>query len=207
MVFVGVLLMSGVALVGMEAVGYARGGYNSAFWKLPLDDKLDRIGEHRWEWWWISVWSLVGLFLMTGGLVGLTFMLAGEGESVLASVALGGYLVALIAWIFGAVTQAAAMPAASKQKAETGRAPSWIHPLWDAGFLAESIWVFGTNLAYIVMGMAVVQSGFPAAWSGWAAIGLAAFIVVVVAATRVGFPQLGLLAPFVLGVAMIIEAL
>ena len=43
MAFVGILLMSGIGMIAVEAVGYQRGGYNSAFWKLPLDDKLENI--------------------------------------------------------------------------------------------------------------------------------------------------------------------
>ena len=45
---VGILLLSGVILLAVEAVGYVRGGYNSAFWKLPLDEKLDHVADHLW---------------------------------------------------------------------------------------------------------------------------------------------------------------
>ncbi len=107
-------------VIAVEAVGYKRGGYNSEFWRLPLDDKLDRVAVHRWEWWWVSVWELVGLFLMTGGIAGLTYLLTEEGEPVLASVAFGGYLVALFAWVFGLIAQAGAVSQAASQRTETG---------------------------------------------------------------------------------------
>ena len=54
MVLVAALLLSGLVLVAVESVGYVRGGYDSAFWRLPLDAKLDQVAEHRWEWWWVS---------------------------------------------------------------------------------------------------------------------------------------------------------
>ncbi len=90
---------------------------------LPLDDKLDRVAVHSWEWWWVSIWELVGLFLVTGGLAGLTYLLAAEDEPVLASVAFGGYLVALVAWVFGLIAQAAAVFQAATQRTETGETP------------------------------------------------------------------------------------
>ncbi|MEE8376716.1 MAG: hypothetical protein V3S26_10395 [Acidimicrobiia bacterium] len=49
--------------------------------------------------------------------------------------------------------------------------------------------------------------GLVATWSGWAAIRLGVLIPVVVLMTRVGFPQLGLLVPFVVGISAIIESL
>jgi hypothetical protein len=199
-------LVSGIGLVAVEAVGYIRGGYDSAFWKLPLDDKLDHVAEHRWEWWWVSIWELVGLFLMTGGIAGLTHLLAEAGESILAFVALGGYLVALFAWVFGLITQAATVSQAAHQRIETGTTPSWIHPLWQAGYFAEGAWVLGTNLAYAVIGVAILQTGLVAVWAGWVALALGALIVVAVLITRAGFPQLGILLPAVIGVALLVEA-
>ena len=205
MLLVGILLVAGMGLIAVEAVGYNRGGYNAEFWSLPLDDKLDRVALHHREWWWVSIWELVGLFLMTGGLAGLTYLVAAQGEPVLASVAFGGYLVALFAWVFGLIAQAAAVSQAATQRTETGETPSWIHPFWAAGYLAEGAWIIGTNLAYAVIGVAILQSGLVGAWSGWAALGLGVLIPVVVLLTRFGFPQLGLLVPFILGVAVIIE--
>lgn len=207
MLLVGILLVSGLGMIGVEAVGYNRGGYNSEFWKLPLDDKLDRVAQHRREWWWVSIWELVGLFLVTGGLAGFTYLLSSAGEPVLAFVAFGGYLVALFAWVFGLITQAAAVSQAAIQRSETGETPSWVHPFWQAGYFAEGAWIVGTNLAYAVIGVGVLQSGLVGEWAGWAAVGVGLAIPVLVLVTKAGFPQLGLVVPFILGVATIIETL
>lgn len=206
MQLIGILLMAGIGLIAVEAVGYNRGGYNSKFWKLPLDDQLDHVAQHKWEWWWVSIWELVGLFLMTGGLAGLTYLLAEAGEPVLAFVSFGGYLVALFAWVFGLIAQAAAVSRAAIQRTETGETPNWIHPFRDAGYLAEGAWIIGANLAYAVIGLAILQSGIVGRWSGWAALSLGVLIPVFVLLTRVGFPQLGLLAPFIVGTSLIIES-
>lgn len=206
MVLVGVLLLAGLVLIAVESVGYQRGGYNSAFWKLSLDDKLDHISRHRWEWWWISIWELVGLFLMTGGIFGLVYLLADSGEPVLAYVALGGYVVALFAWVFGLIVQAASMSQASKQKIETGITPAWIHPFWEAGYLAEGAWIVGANLAYVVVGLAILQTTLIADWAGWVSLIGGGIIAVVVLLTRAGFPQLAILIPAAIGIALLIEA-
>jgi len=205
MLLVGFLLVAGLGMIGVEAVGFSRGGYNSEFWRLPLDDKLDHVSEHRWEWWWVSIWGLVGLFLATGGLAGFIYLLADAGEPILAFVAIGFYLVALFAWVFGLITQASATSQAASQRTETGETPAWIHPFWQAGYFAEGTWIIGSNLAYAILGIGVLQSGMIGGWAGWSAVGIGLLIPIIVLATRVGFPQLGLIVPFVLGVATLIE--
>ncbi|MGD2060949.1 MAG: hypothetical protein PVF87_08805 [Acidimicrobiia bacterium] len=207
MILVAVLLLSGLALVAVEGVGYVRGRYNSAFWRLPLDEKLDHVADHGRDWWWVSIWSLVGLFSMTAGIFGFANLLADAGEPVLASVALGGYVVALMAWVLGLTVQTAGVSRAASQRVETGVTPAWIHPLWQGAYLAEGVWVIGTNLAYAVMGIAILGSGLVADWAGWVALvgGVATALVVVV--VRDGFPQLGILIPAIIGVALLIEAI
>lgn len=205
-VLVGVLLLSGFALIAVESVGYVRGGYNSAFWRLPLDQKLDHVADHRWEWWWITLWPLVGLFTVSGGVFGLTYLLADGGEPVLAYVALGGFVISVLSWVFGVSIQAAAVSEASKQRTEAGVTPEWIHPFWNAAFLLEVVWIVGSNIAYSLVGVAILQTGVVADWAGWVALIAGAVTAVVVLFVRDGFPQLGILVPAVIGVALLIEA-
>jgi hypothetical protein len=40
MLLVGILLVAGIGLIAVEAVGYNRGENNAEFWRLPLDEKL-----------------------------------------------------------------------------------------------------------------------------------------------------------------------
>jgi hypothetical protein len=207
MILVGVLLTSGLALIAVEGVGYARGHYNSAFWRLPLDEKLDHVAKHDRAWWWVSIWGLVGLFVMSGGIFGFLYLLADAGEPVLASVALGGYVVALMAWVLGLTVQASGVSRAASQRVETGATPAWIHPLWQGAYVAEGVWVIGTNLAYAVVGVAIVGSGVVADWAGWVALVGGVLTAVVVVVLRDGFPQLGVLIPAILGVALLIEAI
>ena len=207
MVLVAILLLSGLGLVAVESVGYVRGGYDSAFWKLPLDDKLDHVEGHRWEWWWVSVWGLVGLFLLSGGMFGLTQLLAEAGEPVLASAALGGYVVAVLAWVIGLTIQAAAVSEAARQRADTGTTPSWLHPFWNGAYFAELSWITGANLAYVLIGVTALRTGLVSGWAGWITLIGGIVIATGVLITREGFPQLGYLPPAVIGIALLIENL
>lgn len=206
MVLVGVLLLSGPILVAIEVVGYTRGGYNSAFWRSPLDEKLDHVSGHRWEWWWISVWGLIGLFSLSGGVLGLAYLLADAGAPTLAYVASGGFFVAVVAWVFGLIVQAASVSQAASQRAETGTTPPWLQPLWDAGFLAELVWIVGSNVAYALIGLAILETDLVADWAGWATLVAGAITSVAVLMARDGFPQLGYLLPAIAGIALLIES-
>lgn len=67
-------------------------------------------------------------------------------------------------------------------------------------------WVVRANIAYAVIGLAILNTGLLAGWAGWTAIALGVLIPIGVAITKAGFPQLADLAPLVIGVAAIIEA-
>jgi hypothetical protein len=207
MILIGILLLSGFALIAVESGGYTRGGYNSAFWRLPLDDKLDHVHAHSREWWWISIWPLIGLVTVTSGVFGFASLLADGGEPVLAYVGLGGYVVVVLAWVFGLTVQAAGVSEAARQRAESGATPAWLHPLWNAAFLTEMFWIVGSNFVYALAGLAILRTGVVADWSGWVALVGGPLIALGVLVRRDGFPQLGILIPAVLGVALLIRAM
>ncbi|MDX1467906.1 MAG: hypothetical protein R3258_01050 [Acidimicrobiia bacterium] len=207
MLLTGLLLVSGVLVVVIQTPGYRRGGFDGAFWRLPLADQLDQIGEKNREWWWVAGWSVVGVVLMTGGLVSLAALLGEAGEPALSFSGAGVYLVAMAAWMFGLAVSYAAMSEAAKQKRATGETPSWVAPLGSAAYVSEVTWVIAANLAYILVGVAVLATGLLPSWAGWSAVGIGAGLAVLVALTRYAFPQMSDLAPFALGVAAILEAL
>jgi len=204
MLLVGILLLSPLLLVAVETPGYTRGGYGSAFWRLPLDQKLDHISSHQTHWWWISIWGLVGLFTLTAGMAGLTALLDDEGEHLLALIAFGVYLASALTWMLGTILQASAISKAADQRAETSETPTWIHPLWTAGWFAEVVWIVGANLAYLVFGIALLNSELVASWAGWVAVIGGTSIPLIVGITRNGFPQLALLVPAGIGVAALL---
>lgn len=207
MTLVGVLLLSGLALIAVEAVGYVRGGYNSAFWRLPLDEKLDHVAANRWEWWWVSIGGLVELLLVTSGAFGLGYLLADAGEPVLAAAAIGGYTVAAMAWLYGLIIQAAAVSEAARQRVDAGATPTWLHPLWNGAYVAELVWITGANLSYALLGVAILQTDLVADWAGWLSLFGGVITAAGVLIAREGAPQLSYLVPAVIGVALLIESL
>ncbi|HSJ36200.1 MAG TPA: hypothetical protein VLB85_14205 [Acidimicrobiia bacterium] len=200
----GLMLMAGLVIAAVSAgLGSAR-GYSGKFWRLSLDDKLDFVHDHRPDWWWMAVADLAAIFAATAGMAGATYLLADDGAPVLAYAALGGYLLAMSAWVFGLITQTAGAARAATQRAESGATPPWISGMWDACYLAEWVWVIGANLAYVLVGWAILQSGLVAAWAGWAAVVIGIGIPAALAMVRDLAPQLSLLVPFILGIALLV---
>ncbi len=207
MLVTGLLLISGVVTVIVQAPGYRRGNFDSKFWSLPLGEQLDRIGEKNRHWWWVGGWSIVGVTLMTGGVTSLASAIGDAGGAALAFSGLGMYLVAMAGWIFGIAISYAAMSEGAKQKASTGDIPSWVAPLGSAAYMAEVTWVVAANIGYVMLGAAVLTTGLLPAWAGWSAVGIGSVLAIIVLVTKVGFPQMSDLAPFVLGVAAVLESL
>ncbi len=207
MLLVGIVLVSGFALGSAgEIVAYRRGGYTGEFWQLSLDDKLDHVGENRSDWWLLSISQLVGLVLTGAGLAGLTSLIADAGQAPLAFTSFGAFIVVLIAWVLGLLVQSTSIPIAAGQRKETGHTPPWIHSFWAAGYMAENVWVIGANLAYVGIGVAVVQSGLVSAWVGWMTIGVGLVISLTVILTRFVFPEMSLFIPFIIGIVLVVES-
>jgi len=196
----GLVLIALVPLLAAEAVLYTRARVGGAFWRLPLDEKLDHVAGIEREWWGLGiVW--VGMLTVTvAGLAASAFVLS----DVWGWVGFGAATVAAMAWLFGITTQTAATAVASRRRGESGETPPWIHPLWQMGWMYELTWVIVANLGYAAVGLAVLHSDPVATWAGWALIGTGATIAIAIAAWPSGaFPQLGLIAPIVLAVAML----
>lgn len=204
MLLVGILLVLPLALLVVEVPAYYRGGYDSAFWALPIDEKLDHIAGHARYWWWLSILGLVGIIALIAGVTGLAGLIVDSGQTVISFVALGVFVPSAMAWIFGSIVQTGAMPQAAKQRTASGETPPWVHPLWSAAWTAEITYIVGANIAYAIFGYALLDFGI-AEWVGWVAIvgGLLTALAVVV--LRNGFPQLAILLPGLIGVALILS--
>jgi hypothetical protein len=202
MIAAGLALVGLVALLVVEAVAYSRGGMLSDFWARPLDDKLDHIAAHRGAWRTMGIVWMAMLAVVAGGMVGLAAIL----DETLGWVALGVFLVGVAAWLVGVTLQAAGVAVAAAERVDTGSTPGWVHPLWAVGWMCELSWVIAANAASIGFGIAIVGGDVLAAWAGWVAIVAGGHLAIGVAITRYAFPQMGLLVPIVLGVALLIAA-
>jgi len=77
--------------------------------------------------------------------------------------------------------------------------------MWAIGWMCELSWVIVANLAFIAVGIAILQGNVVSAWAGWTAAAMGSTITAAVVITRYAFPQLGLLYPIVLGVALLVS--
>ena len=72
---------------------------------------------------------------------------------------------------------------------------------WTAGFFLA--WSYLANAAVVGFGVAIVHSGYPATWCGWAAIALAALMLIQLVATGDALPALYHVGPVLIGVAIV----
>jgi hypothetical protein len=74
---------------------------------------------------------------------------------------------------------------------------------WAGGLF--SAWSLLVNLAVLGFGVAVVRSGYPATWCGWAAIVCGSLVLLGLVATGDSLPALYHVAPAPVGVALLLE--
>lgn len=202
----GFILLLVVPLLVADGVIEARGRYNGAFWGSALDRKLEHIPEYPRQWRWIGVGLILMLTAATAGLSAFSVLLGQKGEGALAAAALGSFLLGAFSFVAGIFLQFGPAEVAASSRRDTGTTPEWLAPMWTASTWAETAYIMLTGGAYVVWGSGMVTSGFPSVWAGWASIviGGLSIVGVVIAPARLGFPQLPLLVPIVLGVALVI---
>lgn len=204
-IIVGILLVLIGPLLLVEYPAYSRGGYTSAFWSLPRDDKLDHIGTEPAHWVRLGANWIPMLTLAVAGLAGFAYQLAAAGGGTLAWVGLGAYLFGAVAWLVGVLAQSVGIRIAAELRRDTGTNPDWVDVAWTTAWWSELTYVLVANLAFIAWGIAILDTGFPAEWVGWTAVLLGALAIAMVGLLREAFPQLGVLVPIVLGVALLLH--
>ncbi len=204
-VTVGILLLLIVPLLFIEFPAYTRGRYTKQFWNLDLDDKLDHIGAQPEYWTRMGVAWLPILTLLAAGMTGFAFQLAERDTGVVAFAALGGFLLGTFAWLVGVIIQTIGMRSAAQIRRETGTTPDWLAVAWTTAWWSELTFVLSANLAFVAWGIIMIDTGFPATWMGWTAVIIGALAIGIVLFVREAFPQLGVLVPVILGVALVIH--
>ena len=97
------------------------------------------------------------------------------------------------------------MLSAARERDTTGETPTWLEGLWNGAWWAELTYVLAANVAFVAWGVGILEVGYPARWMGWTMVVFGSLTVAWAAATRSVFPQLGLLLPFVLGIALVLS--
>lgn len=201
---IGILLLLIVPLLFVEFPAYTRGRYTTQFWNLDLDGKLDHIGAQPEYWTRMGAAWLPLLTFVSAGMTGFAFQLAARDTGVVAFAALGGFLIGTFAWLIGVIIQTIAMRTAAQIRRETGTTPDWLAAAWTSAWWSELTFVVSANVAFIAWGIIMLDTGFPATWMGWTAIILGALAIAMVVFAREAFPQLGVVVPVVLGVALVL---
>lgn len=138
--------------------------------------------------------------LLVLGFAALVEPLERSGAGVLVPLSFAALVLGAALWLASLSFRVTAMAAAS------GADPA-------AGFEAVSAWAGGLFLAWTVLGnaavvgfgAAVVHGGYPAAWSGWAAIALGSVMLAQLLLTGDALPALYHVAPALIGVALLVE--
>jgi hypothetical protein len=172
----------------------------SRVWTASLPERLALIAPRRRRWQAINLSIAGAAVLLVLGFAALTEPLLRAGAGVLTPLSMSVLLMGAPLWLASLTFRVTTMTAAS----ETGPLP---------GFAAVSAWAGGLFLAWTALanaavlgcGVAIVQSGYPAAWSGWLAIVLATLMLAQLIATGDALPALYHVAPALIGIALLLH--
>lgn len=199
--WLGIVLLAVVPILATQSVAYFRGGFDSAFFRLPVADRLDRIADHDRIWLAIGMAWLLMLTITVAGVGGAAAVVAGRGARPAAATALAVFLVSSAGWLIGTACEMTLIVAARRRSQE---GEQLAEALWWVIYVTEGVYVLGGNLAYVVLGGAIVASGALAPWIGWTLVVVGGTTITGVVASRKGFPQLALLGPVILGVGLLV---
>jgi hypothetical protein len=202
---IGLVLL--VPLLAADGLLSARGRFVGEFWASDRDSKLEHIARHRSEWAVMgSIWIAM-LAVATAGITAFGVLLSRSGEGILASLGWGLFISGVVSMLIAVFFLFGSVGVAAEARRENGATPGWLEPIWAAANWAEVTYIVLSSLSYVIMGIGMVRVGYPIPWVAWASIGIGAVSVIgmVVTPDRVSFPQLPLLFPVVLGVALLIS--
>lgn len=190
----GWLLVASFALWLPAAVLPAR------LWTAPLRERLALIAEQRRRWQAVNVSVGVAAVLLVLGFAAAAEPLDRAGGGVLVALSQDALLLGAALWLASLTFRVTAMASASDT------APG-------AGFEAVSAWAGGlflawsalANAAVVGFGVAIVRSGYPVPWAGWAAVALGALLLVQLLATGDALPALYHVAPALIGLALLLD--
>lgn len=190
----GWLLVASFALWLPAAVLPAR------LWTAPLRERLALIAEQRRRWQAVNVSVGVAAVLLVLGFAAAAEPLDRAGGGVLVALSQDALLLGAALWLASVTFRVTAMASASDT------APG-------AAFEAVSAWAGGlflawsalANAAVVGFGVAIVRSGYPVPWAGWAALALGALLLVQLLATGDALPALYHVAPALIGLALLLD--
>ncbi|MGE5689157.1 MAG: hypothetical protein ACM33B_01240 [Pseudomonadota bacterium] len=192
--------LAGWLLLGSFLLWLPAAALPSRVWTAPLPERLALIAPRRRRWQVVNL-SIVGAaVLLVLGFAALAEPLERAGGGVLVPLSSSALLMGAPLWLASLTFRVTSLTGAADAEPQAGFAAL---SAWAGGlFLA---WTALANAAVLGFGAAVVHSGYPAAWSGWVAIVLAALMLAQLAATGDALPALYHVAPAVIGIALLLD--
>ena len=192
--------LAGWLLLGSFVLWLPAAALPARVWTASLPERLELIAPRRRRWQAINLSIAGAAALLVLGFAALAQPLEEAGAGVLIPLSSSALLMGAPLWLASLSFRMTTMTAASEKEAPAGLAAL---TGWSAGlFLA---WTVLVNAAVLGFGVAIVRSGYPAAWSGWLAIGLAALMLAQLTATGDALPALYHVAPALIGIALLLE--
>ncbi|MDX1659360.1 MAG: hypothetical protein R3343_11110, partial [Nitriliruptorales bacterium] len=149
----GLTLLLILPLVVFDGVSATRAGFDAAFWRRPLEEKLPHIVDHPRVWIGMgAVWPPL-LVLVCAGMAAFSLQLADAGSGTWAFLALGAYLVGAFTWLLGVLIQTPVVLSAARERDTTGETPTWLEGLWNGAWWAELTYVLAANVAFVAWGV------------------------------------------------------
>jgi hypothetical protein len=173
----------------------------SRVWTATLRERLALIAQRRRRWQAVNLSIGTAAVALVLGFAALAGPLEREGGGVLVPQSFAALLLGAALWVASVsfrVTVMAATASAPEPTSGFEAVAAWASGL----FLA---WTALGNAAMVGFGVAVVHSGYPAAWSGWAAIVLGSAILGQLVITRDALPALYHVGPALIGIALLVD--
>jgi hypothetical protein len=179
--------LAGWLLLSSFVLWLPAGVLPARIWTAPHPERLTLIGERRRRWQVVNLSIAVAAVLLVLGFVALAEPLRREGAATPTDLSLALLLLGAPLWLASLVHRIAVAE--------------------DAAALAGGLflaWSAIANAGIVGFGAALVHSGLPGAWSGWAAIVLGALILLQLLVTGDALPAAYHLGPAVMGVAVLL---
>lgn len=192
--------LAGLLLLSSFVLWLPAAALPSRVWTASLPERLALIAPRRRRWQAINLSIFGAAVLLVLGFAALAQPLERAGAGVLVPLSLSALVMGAPLWLASLTFRVTTMTTASgtEPRPEVAALSAWAGGL----FLA---WTALANAAVLGFGVAIVHSGYPAAWSGWLAIVLAALMLAQLATTGDTLPALYHVAPALIGIALLLD--
>jgi hypothetical protein len=172
----------------------------SRVWAAPAAERLALIAQRRRTWQAVNLCIAGAAVVLVLGFTALAEPLRRAGAGALVPLSLIVLLLGAALWLATLTFRVTAMAAVAGTEPPAGFA---VLSAWAGGlFLA---WSVLANAAVVGFGAAVVRSGYPASWCGWAAVALGALLLAQLVATGDALPAIYHVGPGLIGVALLVD--